>query len=129
MADKFSKLTKGREYSRKMLAALWGYASYHAIARGVVTPSNDRYIILFVTEEKQESSVQYKDRLEAGRLRWEGPEDHFAEERMSAASSQDEIHVFYRRRHHMDFTYLGRMVVIAHRAHSTRPSEFTLECV
>ena len=31
---------------------MWGYASFHAIARGVVTPKDDNKIVLFVTEEK-----------------------------------------------------------------------------
>ncbi|GEM_PF-3158137 len=34
----FNKIYKGSSYSRPQLAELWGYASFHAIARGVITP-------------------------------------------------------------------------------------------
>jgi putative restriction endonuclease len=78
----------------------------------VVTPRADNKIILFVTEEKQASLEQYSDRLVAPILHWEGPNDHFAEQRMvNAADSGDEIHLFYRRRHHSEFTYFGRISV------------------
>ena len=124
----FAKITVGREYSRNALADLWGYSSYHAIARGVVTPRNGSQIILFVTEEKQESLEQYADRLDADILHWEGPNDHFAEERMvNAAGSGEQIHLFYRVRHHMDFTYMGRAAVVSHDSRIRQPSQFTLK--
>jgi hypothetical protein len=113
-----------------MLADLWGYSSYHAIARGVVTPKNDKKVILFVTEEKQNSLEQYADRLEGNTLHWEGPNDHFGEGRMlDAASSGDEIHLFYRTRHHTDFLYMGRVTISGFTAHTARPSQFTLRIV
>ena len=128
MPVSFSKITPGSKYSRNSLADLWGYSSYHAIARGVVTPKDDNKIILFVTEEKQESLEQYADRLEGDILHWEGPNDHFAEGRMcSACTSGDEIHLFYRTRHHTNFTYLGQVAVVGYIAHTTRPSQFRLE--
>ena len=117
MPISFTKLQKGRSYSRQRLANLWGYQSYHAIARGVVTPKNDNKIVLFVTELKQRSAEPYVDQLHGNVLRWEGPRDHFAEDRIQRASSTgDEIHVFYRRKHHSDFEYLGPVAVIAHRS-------------
>ncbi len=128
MAVRFDKIMKGREYSRKELAAIWGYASYHAIARGVVTPQNDNKIVLFVTEQKQDFQEQYADRLKGAILEWEGPTDHFAERRMlDARTSGDQIHVFYRVRHHMDFTYLGQGLVVSHERYTDRPSKFRLE--
>jgi len=128
MPVSFSRITRGSEYSRNTLADLWGYSSYHAIARGVVTPQHDNKIILFVTEEKQDSLEQYADRLEGNILHWEGPNDHFGEGRMlRAATSGDEIHLFYRTRHHADFTYMGRVTIVGHTAHTNRPSEFTLK--
>jgi len=95
MPVSFAQVAVGNAYSRKELARLWGYASIHAIARGVVTPRGDNKIILFVTREKQESAEQYEDELAGNELRWEGPTDHFAEERMLAsAQSGDELHLF-----------------------------------
>ena len=63
MSVSFSEVTVGGPYSRNNLADLWGYASYHAIARGVVTPRDDNKIVLFVTEQKQKSGTPYADRL------------------------------------------------------------------
>lgn len=128
MPVSFEKISCGSEYSRNILADFWGYSSYHAIARGVVTPQNDNKIILFVTEEKQDSLEQYADRLDGNTLHWEGPNDHFGEGRMlDASSSGDEIHLFYRTRHHTDFTYMGKVTVSGYTSHTTRPSQFTLQ--
>jgi hypothetical protein len=128
MTVSFAKIRKGETYSRNALADLWGYSSFHAIARGVVTPRNDNKIILFVTEEKQVSAEQYEDKLAGTTLEWEGSTDHFAEDRMArAGSASEEIHLFYRKRHHEDFTYHGRLHVIAHRRHADRPSHFTFQ--
>ena len=121
----FDHIMVGKTYSRKELAELWGYASMHAIARGVVTPKGDNKIILFVTREKQAGSEQYEDELSERELQWEGPTDHFAEDRMlSAAQTGDEIHLFYRERHHTDFVYYGKLDVVRHERHSNRPSRF-----
>src|SRR4051794_6276050 len=105
----FKDIRVGGFYTRKELAEIWGYASYQALARGVVTPRADNKIVLFVTEDKQQSAVQYADRLSEDILKWEGPTDHFAEERMLRAdSSGDEIHLFYRERHREGFRYCGK---------------------
>ena len=113
-------------YSRPELAEIWGYEGYQAIARGVVTPANSNLIILFVTREKQQSAEQYDDRLEGGQLRWEGPTDHFAENRIVAADdSGDEVHLFYRERHHSEFTYYGRLQLEDHTPLVGEPSRFT----
>ena len=48
MTDKeLSTLKLFGEYDQKTLAALWGYKSYDAIRRGIVTPANSNIIILF----------------------------------------------------------------------------------
>ena len=108
----FQNIHIGQTYSRPRLAALWGYSGYQALARGVVTPRGENIIILFVTEEKQSFQEQYKDKLTGNVLKWEGPTDHFAENRMIiACDNDDEIHVFHRIRHHSDFTYLGKATV------------------
>lgn len=128
MPISFSRINQGATYSRHELAALWGYSSYHAIARGVVTPRHDNKIVLFVTEEKQASAEQYADRLEKDILNWEGPTDHFAEDRMlKVVSSGDELHLFHRQRHRSDFTYCGRLAVVSYVRHAIRPSRFVFK--
>lgn len=121
----FENIRKGGSYSRPQLAEIWGYASFHAIARGVITPQGTNKIILFVTEEKQAFQEQYQDKLSGGSLSWDGPTDHFAEQRMiSAANNGDEIHLFHRKRHHTNFTYIGQLSVKSHQLHSSKPSSF-----
>lgn len=106
----FEDLALNARYSREYLADLWGYKGFQALCRGVVTPARHPYIILFVTREKQASARQYEDHLDGEHLYWEGPADHFAEGRIVDAAAQgDEIHLFYRDRHHSDFTYMGRI--------------------
>jgi hypothetical protein len=121
----FDQIAVGSSYSRNTLAHLWGYADFHALARGVVTPRNDNKIILFVTHEKQSGHEQYDDELSDKTLHWEGPTDHFAEQRMlDAVDSGDEIHLFYRIRHHEDFEYFGLLEVATCEKHTDRPSKF-----
>lgn len=94
----------------------------------MVTPAKDNKIILFVTEEKQASATNYKDILKEDVLQWEGPNDHFAEARMLAAKkSGDEIHLFHRPRHHMDFEYRGEIKAISCEVKTTTPSRFIFE--
>lgn len=125
MPISFAKINKGATYSRQALAELWGYTSFHAIARGVVTPRDDNKIVLFVTEEKQSSAEQYADRLSGNTLEWEGPTDHFAENRMlNAEANGEEIHLFHRERHHSNFTYFGKLKVSGHVLGTDRPSHF-----
>jgi hypothetical protein len=122
----FDRIIVGETYSRNALAALWGYAGFEAIARGVVTPAKDNKIILFVTGIKREHDEQYQDALVDGILRWEGPNDHYAEQRMiDSAQSGDEVHLFYREQHNLDFTYHGQLTIQGARRHVDRPSLFT----
>ena len=124
----FEKLKVGGSYSRQDLADLWSYKGVQALARGVVTPAGTKNIILFVTKEKQASFEQYENRLEGKLLHWEGPNDHFAESRMlNASDTGDQIHVFYRGRHHSDFEYKGPAKVLDCEQRTTGPSRFTLE--
>lgn len=125
MPVSFQSIKLGKTYSRPELAREWGYKSFHAIARGVVTPLGDNKIIIFITEEKQSSARQYADSLEGKTLRTEGPDDHFAEDRIEAATtSGDEIHLFHRQRHHTDFTYLGKATLIKLERKASGPSYF-----
>jgi hypothetical protein len=126
MPISFAKLVVGQTYSRPTLATLWGYKSFNAIARGVITPKDDDKIILFVTE--QASAEQYADRLIGNVLEWKGPNDHFAEDRMLAATtSGEEIHLFHRNMHHTDFTYFGKLTVIESISRLGSPSRFKFE--
>ncbi|MCC8998616.1 MAG: hypothetical protein LM522_03815 [Candidatus Contendobacter sp.] len=81
MSVTFENIHIGQTYSRNQLAELWSYAGVEALQRGVVTPRNNNKIILFVTEDKLPSSTPYHDRLFGNKLEWEGPNDHFAEQR------------------------------------------------
>jgi hypothetical protein len=124
----FENIQRGEKYSRPQLADIWGYASFHAIARGVVTPKDTNIIILFVTEEKQTFQEQYDNQLHRDQLSWEGPTDHFAEQRMIEAKKHgDEIHLFHRLRHHSDFTYVGLLEVLTYTLRTNKPSSFTFQ--
>lgn len=121
----FKSIEPGVTYSRNELAKAWGYKSFHAIARGIVTPQSDNKIIIFITEEKQSSARQYNDHLVGNILKTEGPDDHFAEDRIASASANgDEIHLFHRKRHHTDFTYLGQLKLIKLDRRTKAPSYF-----
>jgi hypothetical protein len=125
MPVSFKSLKPGLTYSRNELAKTWGYKSFHAIARGIVTPQADNKIIVFITEEKQTSARQYQDSLHGNVLKTEGPDDHFAEDRIAnAASAGEEIHIFHRKRHHTDFTYLGKAVLSKLERRAKAPSYF-----
>jgi putative restriction endonuclease len=126
----FTEINLGSEYSRQQLAEIWGYRAYQAIARGVVTPAGHDKIVLFVTHEKQRSAQQYEDRLDGDRLYWEGPTDHFAEERIiNARRSGDEIHLFYRDRHHSNFRYQGQLGVLEVVPRTASPSGFVFKLI
>ena len=93
-----------------------------------MTPLGSNKIILFVTEEKQISSTNYRDILREDILEWEGPNDQFAEERMlTAKPSGTEIHLFHRPRHHMDFTYRGELALLTVDLKKNTPSKFAFE--
>ncbi len=128
MAVSFASVVVGNSYSRHQLAELWGYASWEALARGVVTPRDDNKIVLFVTQEKHSTAEQYEDQLVCDSLHWEGPKDHFAEDRMLAVPpSGDEIHLFYRDRHDGEFVYRGQLQTVSCERLTDRPSKFVFK--
>jgi hypothetical protein len=130
MPVSFEGIEVGETYSRNKLAELWGYSGFQALARGVVTPRNDNKIVLFVTHEKQSAAEQYEDELAGGLLHWEGPTDHFAEGRMlSVTRSVEEIHLFYRERHHSDFVYEGQLQVVSCAPRVDGPSRFVFKLI
>lgn len=125
MSVEFKNIVIGCAYSRQTLAELWDYASAKALQRGVVTPRNDNKIILFVTEEKSCSATPYYDRLSGNLLEWDGPNDHFAEQRMiDADQNGDEVHLFYRKTSREYFTYCGLVKTLKFDRYTDRPSRF-----
>lgn len=124
MPVSFGALDFGSSYDRPFLARLWGYQSSKAIERGVVTPANTKYIILFVTKEKQETLPQYNDYIDGNQLFWEGEGGHAADRRiLEAASKGDEIHLFYRDTHHTPFLYFGRVFLLEFQPREKIPSQ------
>jgi hypothetical protein len=130
MRVSFDNLTIGQTYDRPALVKLWDLGSYHAIGRGVVTPKGSNLIILFVTKEKQQCLTQYKDFLSDDLLYWEGEDGHGNDERIAHASkNEDEIHLFYRERHHSPFTYHGRIILTHYVRCTDKPSEFVFKVI
>lgn len=128
MPVSFHSLKPGDEYTRKELAKLWGYVGIQALARGVVTPVNDNKVILFVTRRKRPGDTQYRDDMVGSVLLWEGPQDHFAEDRIiNHAEGGDEIHVFFRDEHRDAFTYVGPMSLYCGQRFIDRPSRFVFQ--
>jgi putative restriction endonuclease len=123
-------LQLGRLYTRPQLARLWGYETFHAIARGVVTPRDAGVIILFVTREKQATLTQYHDFLSGDRLHWEGEMGHGSDGRIARAyETGEEIHLFYRDVHHTPFRYHGQILVTRFFPRTDQPSKFVFALV
>lgn len=115
----------GQEYARPALAELWGYKSWSAIGKGIVTPAGQKIIILFITRAKQDSLPQYQDAFDGELLLIEGEDGHRNDERLIGSSDNgDEVHLFYREKHHAPFTYQGRVVLEDYERLSNRPSRF-----
>ncbi len=126
MAVSFDKLQVGSEYSRPYLARLWGYRTYNAIARGIITPKRSNKIVLFVTHEKQAALPQYRDSFDGTTLSIEGESKGKTDARLlKTREGGDEIHIFYRRKHHQDFTYQGRAVLVRHEKQQNALARFT----
>jgi hypothetical protein len=125
MQINFKSLEFGQSYDRPFLAKLWGYQSFHAISKGVVTPAGTKHIIFFVTKNKQQTSIQYNDYIDGNMLFWEGEEKHSSDKRVVEANkNQDEIHLFYRDTHHSPFVYFGRISLTDFQLRENAPSEF-----
>jgi hypothetical protein len=124
----FEKVAVGSRWEREQLARLWGYESFHALARGVFTPANDNKVLLFVSEEKPSDFTQYEDRLSGRQLVWDGEKGHQTDKRIASADRNgDEIHVFYRKKHRDLFTYVGRFKVLSCELLTDQPSRFRFE--
>jgi hypothetical protein len=125
MGISFEHLEFGQPYERPFLAKLWGYQSFHALSKGVVTPANTKSIILFVTKDKQQALPQYNDFIDGNMLYWEGEEKHSSDKRIiKAIRNQDEIHLFYRDIHHTPFVYFGKITLTDYQLIENAPSKF-----
>lgn len=121
----FSRIKLGNLYDRPMLAAMWGYESFQAIAKGVVTPKRQNLIVLFVTRFKQRSLTQYVDYIEDGLLHWEGEDGHGNDLRVVQAEERGmAIHLFYRELHHRPFEYKGLLRLSHYDLRTEHPSRF-----
>jgi len=128
MPVRFDLLQIGQLYDRPTLAELWGYASHHALSRGVFTPRDSPYIILFVTHDKQQTLTQYHDELEEDLLFWEGEQGHGNDQRIIDAAQQvSTVHLFYRDRHHSPFIYHGPLQLVSYDLRSDKPSRFVFQ--
>ncbi|MFA6293964.1 MAG: HNH endonuclease [Victivallales bacterium] len=126
----FEILEVGKSYDRPTLAHLWGINGFQALGRGVFTPKNTKFIVLFVTREKQQCLTQYNDFLKDDLLFWEGENRHGNDNRIAEASQDGyEIHLFYREKHHSDFTYYGRLILTHCKRYPEKPSEFVFKVV
>lgn len=125
MAICFDTLCPGHSYDRPTLAELWGYKSWAALGKGNVTPKGEHVIVLFITKEKQESHHQYEDQFDREVLRMEGEQGHRTDDRLVyAAANGDEVHLFYRERHHSPFRYEGRVELQEFHRQTAKPSQF-----
>lgn len=122
----FERLRKGNKYSREELASIWNYNGTQGLQRGVVTPAGHRCILLFATGEKQTGYQPYRNEIRDGRFYWDGPTDHYAETRLlRSRETGEQIHLFYRDRHHSDFEYMGLLHLEDVRQTTTASSKFT----
>ncbi len=126
MAVSFDSIVVGELYTRPELADMWDYKGYQAISRGLVTPSCDNKLILFITREKRSTDTAYENLLVGDTLTMDGPADHFAEDRvLSASITGEEVHLFYRNLHRDSFCYYGQIDLISSELRSLKPSRFS----
>lgn len=123
----FNDLSIGNKYDRPTLAKLWGYKSFHALGRGVFTPQGKDILIFFITKKNQEALTQYENRIDSDILFWEGEKGHRTDKRI--IERKDQIFIFYRERHHCNFTYEGRAILRSYNLFAERPSKFTFELI
>jgi len=125
MPVNFKELVVGATYDRPELARLWGYEGHQAISRGILLPADAPYIVLFITDEKQDFQVQYQNSFKNGILKIEGESSHTADLRIvDTEGVGEEIHLFFRERHHRPFTYKGRLFLSNYQLLTDSPSRF-----
>lgn len=126
----FHGIKLGGLYDRIQLAKLWEYNGHQAISRGVVTPSGSNLIILFVTHEKQTSLTQYVDYIHDDYLYWEGEEKGGSNQRIiNSVTRNDEIHLFFRNKHHQLFIYMGVLALEDYVESKSQPFQFIFKII
>jgi hypothetical protein len=121
----FASLVVNGEYDRPALARLWGYESFHAIGRGVVTPAGQNLIALFITRDHQPALPQYDNHFDGELLWMDGETGHGTDRRLADSRAQDEVHLLYREQDHMPFRYCGEVALVeAFLSENARPSRF-----
>ena len=82
-----------------------------------------------IHEQKQDFSPVSitTDHIEHDTLFWEGEKAHVSDQRI--IEKRDDIHVFFREKHHSDFTYGGRAVLQRYHIYSERPSKFVFALI
>lgn len=123
----FDEIRIGNLYTSKELAALWGYKSHHALIKGIVTQvGDDNTIVLFVTQNKQTGATPYEDRIDGNILYMMGQAAHGTDQRLlrNITHSIDDIHLFFRAKHHTPFVYYGRCKLLSATEKQDAPSEF-----
>lgn len=125
MPVSFNNIVIGESYNRPQLADIWGYKTHQAISRGIITPKDSPYIVLFVTNIKQTGYVQYSNIIRDDLLFTEGETSHISDKRIIESSDKlIEMHLFYRDKHHLEFTYYGRVHLVSYELKNKEPSRF-----
>lgn len=119
-------LKMNQTYTAKQLAGLWGYKSHHALVKGVFHPKNSNIIILFVTKQRQPGTTQFKNELRGNIIKIEGADKHGTDQLLQSnlENPKDQIYLFYREKHTLPFTFLGKVHLIQSWIHSSKSSEF-----
>lgn len=122
----FDSLKLFGEYDLKTLAELWGYQSYDAIRRGIVTPSGSKIIILFITLSHSSEATKYTNTREGSILHMCGELKHGNDDRIIAnlTNPQDVFYLFLRDEEKVPFKYHGPVTLIKAKRNTTDPSLF-----
>lgn len=121
-----SQLEINQTYTAKQLANLWGYKSHHALVKGVFHPKDTDILILFVTKNRQPGSAQFKNELRGNIIKIEGADKHGTDQLLqkNLEDPTDQIYLFYREKHTLPFTFLGKVHLIQSWIHTDTSSEF-----
>lgn len=120
------QLKVNQTYTAKQLASLWGYKSHHALVKGVFHPKDSDILILFVTKQRQPGSTQFKNELRGNIIKIEGADKHGTDQLLqkNLTDPVDRIYLFYREKHTLPFTFLGRVHLIRSWIRTDTASEF-----
>lgn len=125
MLKALDSLKVGESYERPFLARLLGYQTFHAISRGIVTPSTSKTIIIFVTKENQDVLPDYSNFIEGDLLHMDGQTNHANDNRIvNSKNGSEAVYMFYREKHHSVFVYYGKVVLLEYQINENQPSKF-----